>query len=127
MLNVRIRSKHDTTQNWNDAYGFIPLQGEIIIYDDYETITYNIEEDGQLIQKTTYIPNIKIGDGMAYVQDLPFVDEVTKNTLLNHINNQNIHVTPQEKIFWNNKVNVDDSYDIVYDELFDETLILTRN
>ena len=34
-FNTRIKSKHDTTANWNAAVGFIPLSGEIIIYDDY--------------------------------------------------------------------------------------------
>ena len=45
----------------------------------------------------------------------------------NHINNQNIHTTLQEKLFWNNKINVDDSRDVLDGELSDETLILNRN
>ena len=40
-LNTRIQLKRDTTENWNNAKGFIPLPGEIIIYTDYETKTYN--------------------------------------------------------------------------------------
>lgn len=126
MLNVRIESKHDTTENWNNATGFIPLPGEIIVYDDYETKTYTIEEYGQMVTKTVNIPNIKIGTGNGYVQDLAFVDEKTRDMLIEHINNQNIHVTLQEKLFWNNKVNVDDSEDIAVGELSDETLIINR-
>lgn len=127
MLNVRIRSKHDTTANWNNARGFIPLEGEIIIYDDYETKTYTVEEYGETVTKTVNIPNIKIGTGNAYVQDLAFVDQKTREILMEHINNQDIHTTLQEKLFWNNKINIDDSEDVLVGELSDETLILNRH
>ena len=126
MLDVRIESKHDTTENWNKAKGFIPLPGEIIIYDDYEVKTWTVEEYGETVTKTTNIPNIKIGTGNAYVQDLAFVDEKTRAMLLEHINNQDIHTTLQEKLFWNNKINIDDSEDIQVGELSNETLILNR-
>ena len=127
MLDVRIKSKHDTTANWNNAKGFIPLAGEIIIYDDYETKTYTIEEYGETVTKTVNIPNIKIGTGNAYVQDLAFVDQKTREILMEHINNQDIHTTLQEKLFWNNKINIDDSEDVLVGELSDETLILNRH
>ena len=126
-VNTRIKCKRDTTENWNNARGFIPMAGEIIVYDDYETKTYTVEEYGQMVTKTVNIPNIKIGSGNAYVQDLAFVDQKTRDILMEHINNQEIHVTLQEKVFWNNKINVDDSYEVVHDELIDETLILNRN
>ena len=58
---------------------------------------------------------------------LGFVDEKTRDMLMAHINDHDIHVTLQEKLFWNNKINIDDSEDITYDELSDETLILNRN
>ena len=127
MLDVRIRSKRDTTENWNKASNFIPLRGEIIIYDDYETKTWTEMEYGEEVTKTVNIPNIKVGDGMAYVQDLPFVDQRTREILMEHINNQEIHVTLQEKAFWNNKVNIDDSDEIVQGDLVDDTLIFNRN
>lgn len=127
MLNVRIESKHDTTENWNNAAGFIPLPGEIIIYDDYATKTYTVEEYGETVTKTVNIPNVKIGTGNAYVQDLAFVDQDLRDIILEHINNQNIHTTLQEKLFWNNKINIDDSEDILIGELTDETLILNRH
>lgn len=126
MLDVRIESKHDTTENWNKAKGFIPLPGEIIIYDDYEVKTWTVEEYGQTVTKTANIPNIKIGTGNAYVQDLAFVDEKTRDMLLEHINNQDVHTTLQEKLFWNNKINIDDAYAQIHQELEDETLIFTR-
>lgn len=127
MVNTRIKLKHDTTANWNNAIGFIPLAGEVIIYDDYQTKTWEEQEYGETVTKTVNIPGIKIGTGNAYVQDLAFVDEDTREILMNHINNVNMHTTLAEKLFWNNKINVDDAYEAVHDELIDETLVLNRN
>lgn len=127
MIDARIQLKRDTTENWNNARGFIPREGEVIIYTDYETKTYTVEEYGETVTKTVQIPNIKIGTGNAYVQDLPFVDEKTRDILMEHINNHDIHVTLQDKLFWNNKVNIDDAYAQIYGELEDETLIFNRN
>ena len=127
MLDARIMSKHDTTANWNNARGFIPMPGEVIIYDDYQVKTWQVEEYGEIVTKTKNIPGIKIGTGNAYVQDLGFVDEDLRDTLMEHINNANLHTTLQEKLFWNNKVNVDDAYEQVHEELEDETLIINRN
>lgn len=126
-INTRIQLKRDTTQHWNEAIGFIPLPGEVIIYDDYETKTYEVEEYGETVTKTVNIPNIKIGTGNAYVQDLAFVDEKTRDILMAHIQNHDIHVTLAEKLFWNNKINVDDADEQISGELEDETLILNRN
>lgn len=126
-INSRIQLKRDTTEHWNQATGFIPLPGEVIIYEDYETKTYTKEEYGEIVTKTVQIPNIKIGTGNAYVQDLAFVDEKTRDILLQHINNQNIHVTLAEKMFWDNKINVDDTEEQITGELEEETLILNRN
>ena len=126
-VNTRIQLKRDTTENWNNAQGFIPLPGEVIIYTDYETKTYTVEEYGETVTKTVEIPNIKIGTGNAYVQDLGFVDEKTRDILMAHIQDHDVHVTLQEKVFWNNKINVDDAEEQVSGELEDETLILNRN
>ena len=51
-LTTRIKHKTDTSANWAKAVNFIPLKGEIIIYSD----TYQI----------------KVGDGVTKVNDLPF-------------------------------------------------------
>lgn len=48
----RIIQKHDSSANWAKAVNFIPLKGEIIIYDD--------------------LNKIKIGDGTTKVNDLDF-------------------------------------------------------
>ena len=117
-VNARLQLKRESTQYWNEALGFIPLEGELIIYNDYRTIQKEV--DG--VMQTIKVPAIKIGDGMAYVQDLPFVNEELREQILNHIDNPDIHVTLQEKLFWNNKLNVNDAA-----ELVDGALILNRN
>lgn len=117
-INGRIKFKRDTTANWNAAHGMVPLEGEIIVYNDYKTITKEI--DGQL--RNVQVPGIKIGDGAAYVQDLPFVDEELRDRIMDHINNPDIHVSLREKLFWNNKLNVNDQA-----ELVDGALIFNRN
>lgn len=38
-INARISVKHDTTSNWNSATGFVPLEGEVIVYTDYQSYT----------------------------------------------------------------------------------------
>ena len=117
-VNSRIQNKRDTTLHWNQARGFIPLAGEVIIYTDYKTIRKEV--DGEM--KNVFVPGIKIGDGQTYVQDLPFVDTELRDKIMEHINNENIHVTLQEKLFWNNKLNVNDNM-----ELVDGALVLNRN
>ena len=121
-INSRIQVKRDTTENWNNARGFIPLAGEIIVYNDYKTKTYTVEEYGETVTKTALIPNIKIGTGKEYVQDLPFVDADLRDTLMEHIANQELHTTLQEKAFWNNKINVNDAAEVV-----ENALIFNRN
>lgn len=123
----RIKLKHDTTENWNKAKGFIPMPGEVIIYDDYQVKTWTVEEYGETVTKTANIPGIKIGTGNAYVQDLAFIDDELRDKLMTHINNADLHTTLAEKMFWNNKVNIDDEYEQIQEELEDETLIFTRN
>lgn len=122
-VDARIQLKRDTTEHWNNARGFVPLRGEVIVYTDVGS--YQKEINGEL--RTILIPGIKIGDGSAYVQDLPFVDKDLRDTLMEHINDMDLHVTLGEKTFWNNKINVDDAYEVVHDELVDEMLILNRN
>lgn len=51
----RIVQKHDSSANWAKATNFIPLKGEIIVYDD--------------------LNKIKIGDGTTKVNDLNFIND----------------------------------------------------
>lgn len=100
----------DTTENWDAKSTFIPEKGLIIVYIDHGTII----QEGVSID----VPGIKIGDGQAYLIDLPFVGDEWHGVVEEHVNNLDIHVSAEEKTFWNNKINVD---------LNEETLILNRN
>ena len=99
---------------WNSQVGYVPKEGEIIIYSDYKRKLVN--------NQYVNIPGIKIGQGSGYVQDLAFVGEDLADTLLNHITNTMIHVTPEDKTRWNNKLNVDDDAEVI-----NESLIFNRN
>lgn len=122
-VNGRIQLKRDTTENWNRAAGFVPLAGEVIVYTNYSTKEKIVDGETKIVN----VPGIKIGDGNAYVQDLPFLDGELRDRLVEHIEDMDLHVTLGEKAFWNNKINVDDAYEAIHDELIDETLILNRN
>lgn len=110
--------RYNTTYFWNRQVGYIPKAGEIIIYSDYKTVTV----DGN----TYTVPGVKIGSGNAYVQDLMFInsggDDSESELLLAHINDAVVHVTQEERGFWNNKLNVDDNMEVV-----NEALIFNRN
>lgn len=58
-INTRIQLKNDVESNWNQAKNFIPLKGELIIYNKDETHNY---------------VRTKTGDGETSVIDLPFND-----------------------------------------------------
>ena len=54
----RIIQKHDIETNWNKAANFIPMRGELIVYDPDENFSY---------------ARTKMGDGLTGVNDLPFI------------------------------------------------------
>jgi hypothetical protein len=89
-ISARFKVRRDTTANWNAAIGFIPLEGEVIVYTDYKTIT-----EGNV---TKYVPGIKIGSGNAYVQDLAFVGDADMQQILAALN------TKQDVIDRNHKL-----------------------
>ena len=108
---------HDTTAKWNSNLEFVPKKGEIVIYTDYGR---------KMVDGVEYlVPAIKIGDGLAYLVDLPFVGESDRDaimkTITDHINNNVVHITAQERARWNNKLD-DAAY--LSD---DESLIIKRN
>lgn len=85
---------YDSTEGWAEHSEFVPEDGAIVIYADYA-----MDEDQP-------IPGIKIGDGTTHVADLPFVADDIRQTLQEHIDNTQIHVTAAEKDLWNNKASV---------------------
>lgn len=71
----------NTVAGWNAQSGLVSAKNIIYVYTDYKVV------DGQPV------PNIKIGDGNAYLIDLPFVVGETS-------------VTQEQIEFWNGKASV---------------------
>lgn len=109
------RASIHTRAEWSEISTYVPAEGEIVIYSDWNVI------DG-----VTY-PAVKIGDGNAYVVDLPiiaggedmaFIIELA-DMLTEHINNMAIHVSDEDRERWDNKLNYE-----VNESL--ETLVFNR-
>ena len=64
----RIVHKSDVEKRWQLAVDFVPLKGEIIIYDRDD----NIEDES--LKGTYSYARFKIGDGVTKVNDLPFAN-----------------------------------------------------
>lgn len=84
----------DTTANWNSQPTLISKKDVIYVYTDYAT------KDGQPISA------MKVGDGLAYLIDLPFT----------YMGN----VTEEQIAFWNNKITA------YMDDVDTENLILSK-
>ena len=80
--------KSATVAEWAQQTSLISEKDVIYVYTDHQT------DDGK------NIPGIKIGDGLTYVVDLPFVDTI----YMKHITDTDIHITAEERAKWN-KVN----------------------
>lgn len=101
----------NTTEDWNERLGFISEKNVLYIYTDYRII----EKDGEEI----LLPGLKVGDGKSYLIDLPFLNSTSDidQVMIDHINNNVIHISAEERAFWNNKLNY---------QLQDEILVLNR-
>lgn len=73
-----------TTEYWNSQTTLVSVKDTVYVYTDYETV------EGEAI------PNIKIGDGDAYVIDLPFISGsgVTAEQIANWDNKVSVMVDP---------------------------------
>ena len=81
----RIVQKHDTKANWDKATNFVPLKGEIIVYDD--------------------LKKIKIGDGVTKVGSLTFINNLpiaTKDVLGGIKKGDNVNIAADGTISVNN-------------------------
>lgn len=99
-LNNKIVYYSRTKDEWNADASLIAQKDVLYIYSDYKTI----QKDGKQI----LLPGLKIGDGMTYLIDMPFVnstDSGIEQLVLDHINNNVIHISAAERNFWNNKLN----------------------
>ena len=88
--------------DWDADRDMVSQKDVLYIYSDYKLI----DQDGKQI----YMPGIKVGDGTSYLIDLPFVNQ-SKNSeiedlLLDHINNRIVHISAEQRDFWNNKLNL---------------------
>lgn len=95
---VCTRIRYDTTAGWNAQPGLISRRGVVYVYSDHAT------EDGQTI------PGIKIGDGNAYLIDLPFSTRY-------HTPEE--YVSAEDRLAWDGKIRV------FLDENDTETLVFT--
>ena len=96
----------NTTAEWNADPLYMSEPNVIYVYTDYAT-----SNDGVLV------PGIKVGDGMAYVVDLPFIYGSSKD-FQKHISNLGIHVADDDRELWDNKwsgyIDSDDSEKLVF-------------
>lgn len=103
---------YNTTDYWS-RHNCVPKAGDIYIYSD-AIVT---DKNGNIIRT----PQMKIGTGNAYLTELRFVSQDVSNELKQHINDNNRHLNPGEREFWNNKINIDPDNAVA-----DEVLLLNR-
>lgn len=103
---------YNTKDYWNSQPNLVAQEGAIYIYSDY----YMTYEDGSPV----YVPALKIGDGTSYLIDMPVTSDTISDLLLDHINDAVIHVTNDDKTFWNNKSSA------YFDPAASETLVLSN-
>lgn len=104
---------YGTKDYWDSQTSLLSEKSNIYIYSDYATTVID--------DNTVSVANIKIGDGKAYLIDIPFISQSVEDLLNLHINDKVGHITAQERESWNNKV----SCHLNSDDL--EILIFTTN
>jgi hypothetical protein len=82
----------DTTASWSTQTSYVPPKGQLIIY-----------LDGNTVDDVTY-PKFKVGDGNAYVVDLPFTEGDFEKQLQIHIANQSIHLSATDRTKLENSI-----------------------
>ncbi len=78
-VNLQVATKAE----WDAQPSLIGQAGTVYVYSDQYT-----NPDDQPV------PGFKVGDGLAYLIDLPFNDDILMRSM----------VTDEERAFWNNKV-----------------------
>lgn len=76
-----------TLEYWLEHDG-VSEDGAMYVYSDYK------------IYGSKNVPGMKLGDGETLISELPFLDVIYANHIIDTI----VHVTSSEKEFWNNKV-----------------------
>lgn len=98
---------------WDANPELIGEADTIYVYTDFRTET---DEQGNQVN----IPGIKIGDGLAYLIDAPFVDG-TDQKIIDHIMDSTIHVTAEDKARWDSKLSM------YIDDLDRENVVFTTD
>lgn len=90
----------NSKENWDLNPNFLSEKNVLYIYTNYAIINKD--------DKKIAIPGLKIGDGKSYLIDLPFVNDSSNfnEILIDHINNNVIHISAADRLFWNNKLNL---------------------
>lgn len=82
----------NTTATWNSQPQLVAAAGTLYIYSDH-----SFDQGGNPV------PGFKVGDGNAYLIDIPFADTTLQEQLEEHIADTEVHITESEREFWNNK------------------------
>ena len=80
---------YDTTAHWDAKPDLIAKEGYIYIYSDWGE-----SPDGKKIA------GFKVGDGITPLIDILFTDQMYDD----HIKNAIVHITQEEREYWNDKV-----------------------
>lgn len=83
---------YGSTEYWNRQPDLVGERGSLYIYKDWM-----VDEEGRLVA------GIKVGDGETLLIEQPAIDQLWQD----HINDMIRHITPDERIYWNNKVSCD--------------------
>lgn len=75
----------DTKANWDAQQALVSEKDVLYIYTDYTT--YNNQN----------IPAFKVGDGLAYLIDLPFSRDDLEAMIKEHIANAKIHLSTEDR------------------------------
>ena len=102
-----------TTAYFEGVKTTVPPRGQLVIFSDLRSIEITNSDNSK---STITSAGIKVGDGIKTIEQLPFIDWF----YWDHINDANIHVTAEEKTFWNNKITCEVSE-------VDETLKLKKD
>ena len=79
-----------TKAEWAEKATTIPEKGTIIIYSDYATVNDALDVPYD-------VPNFKVGDGNAYLVDLPFSQDDLRAAIAAHIADDTRHLTPDDR------------------------------
>ena len=99
---------YHTEAEWDAQPALVTGEGIIYVYSDHTTV---VDPGGEV----SVIPAIKIGDGVSYLSDLPFIGggaspeieqelQELEADVYAHLANDQIHVSSFDRTEWNRKV-----------------------